>query len=74
MEVNKKTEPPKTERISRAVRRISEGDGGGRVKQNYDEIITEKRDEGGEVVVEKQKEKGFNIQRAWCCLMSRRTS
>lgn len=51
-------------------------------KPNLDEIVTEKLEREVEepVVItnrrtsESSKEKGFSIQRAWCCLRSRRTS
>lgn len=75
VEVNKDQEGggvTKTETVLRVVRRTS---GCGKVKENFDEIITEKHDDHVENVDEKQcKEKGFSIQRAWCCLMYRRTS
>lgn len=62
----------KTQTVLRVVRRTS---GCGKVSENFDEIITEKREEHVEVAVDKHcKEKGFSIQRAWCCLMNRRTS
>lgn len=64
----------KTETVLRVIRRAS---GCGKVTtENFDEIITEKREEHVEDIVDKQcnKEKGFSIQRAWCCLMNRRTS
>lgn len=52
-------------------------------KPNLDEIVTEKTEEETETVVvlrrnsvveSTSKEKGFSIQRAWCCLRNRRTS
>lgn len=50
-------------------------------KQNLDEIITEKSEEvdASPVVVDRKptvcpKEKGFSIQRVWCCLHNRRAS
>lgn len=63
----------KTETVLRVVRRAS---GCGKVVENFDEIITEKREDHVEEQVDKHcsKEKGFSIQRAWCCLMNRRTS
>lgn len=74
MEVNKDIEgtASKGETVQRISRRTS---GSGKVTENFDEIITEKREDGAEETTERQyKEKGFSIQRAWCCLMNRRTS
>lgn len=74
VEVNKDNEGgvAKTQTVIRVVRHTS---GSGKVTENYDEIITEKREENPEETRDNQcKEKGFSIQRAWCCLMNRRTS
>lgn len=52
-------------------------------KPNFDEIVTEKSEEPLETRTEHRdrkssnadsKDKGFSINRAWCCLRSRRTS
>lgn len=61
-----------------AERKVTSGDP--KVTQNFDEIITEKREEKDTKLTtetEKKvqcKEKSFSLQRAWCCLTSRRTS
>lgn len=74
VEVNKDNEgsPLKTQTATRVIRHSS---GSAKVTENYDEIITVKRDDNTEEIADNQcKEKGFSIQRAWCCLMNRRTS
>lgn len=77
MEINKKrneteTTEPRDSSRKQSVVKTKESDA-----RNYDEIITVKRHEPEEssVIVKPKddlKEKGFSIQRAWCCL--RRTS
>lgn len=66
----------KVESPKKAPRRTSDA----KIKQDLDEIVTVKREETTEVVRKvpedkvQCKEKGFSIQRAWCCLRNRRTS
>lgn len=74
VEVNKDGEG--TGKVTQTVLRVVRRDSG-RARENFDEIITEKREDvvQDNAADNKQgKEKGFSIQRAWCCLMSRRTS
>lgn len=67
----------KTTEATPHVRRVSDVNS----KQNLDEIVIEKKEVNAEEVVKRRdvekvqcKEKGFSIQRAWCCLRNRRTS
>lgn len=74
----KQTELKKTPETTPHVRRVSEVNS----KQNLDEIVViEKKEVKTEESVKRRdvekvqcKEKGFSIQRAWCCLRNRRTS
>lgn len=76
VEINKRECAPKTVEVLRRDSHRSE-----HIAQDLDEIVTEKTEDLEEVVVPRisvpepsAKEKGFSIQRAWCCLRSRRTS
>lgn len=68
----------KTTETTPHVRRVSDVNS----KQNLDEIVViEKKEVNAEQAVKRGdvekvqcKEKGFSIQRAWCCLRNRRTS